>query len=218
MSNLLQVVRFKTQAVKDGKVPIIMEFKVNPESAPYLVSSSTGLMWIPEVHPGGIIKAAVRRDATPGDLFYSVLKEVVLRGVQDQWGNTLPFTEDGVRKAIEYVKSYDLEDLEILIPRIRSEGVKAGPVSRPEWLNPNNFKIPMRPSTWIPDKCVVVVPREREFVGVLGHLDAKSVVVCVHNPSRGMAFACDEIPPPAVPLPKAPKPKPVKPKKSKKRR
>ena len=53
----------------------------------------------------------------------------------------------------------------------------------------------MRLSSWVPDKCAIVVPRDREFVGVLGHLDPKSMVVCVHNPSRGMAVARVELVP-----------------------
>ena len=198
MSNLLQVVRLGSEIMR-GKgpkavIPLIVEFQIDPMAKPFLVSSTSGFLWVEEAHPGNVVKAAVRKGPAPGDLFLGVVQSIAERGAAEGWGNSFPFTRDGVKGAIEYVRSYDLDELELIIPRLREEKGKKGkkgkgPSPRPEWLRPETFNLPCRPSSWVPDDCVVVVPRDKSYVGILGHLDAKSVVVCVHNPSRGVAIA-----------------------------
>ena len=190
MSNLLQVVKMQAQAMqKKSTIPVMVEFQVNPDCAPFLVSGSKEMIWVDEAHPGDIVKAAPRRGVTPGELFLGVVNAVAKRGIDAKWGNVHPFTNAGVSAAIEYVSSFDLDNLEILVPRVRDEKNKEGAFQRPDWLSAGNYGMPVRPTGWLPDNCAVVVPRDREFVGMIGHLGAGIAVIVVHNAARGIAVA-----------------------------
>ena len=187
MSQLLRILRLNSKALKNpgkGKkppVPLILEWAVNGDTAPYLVSSSTAVLWIEDPHEGNIIRAAVRKVPDPGVVFREILEAVRKRGREDQWGNIHPYTAAGLKGAVDHVQSYDLDDLEILVPR------KTKDVPRPVWLNDLGY--PLKPSSWLPEDCAVVVPKDRDFVGVLGYLDVKVAAAVVHNASRGIAVA-----------------------------
>lgn len=193
MSNLLQVVRVRPKAaVKKGNVPLIMEFHIPPETAPYLVTSSEGLLWIESPHPGDIVKAAVREIESPGDLFWAMTLSVAHRGKRDEWGNVHPFTKEGMLAAAAHVEDYDLGELEILAPRVRVQETDEDgktPYQRPDWLHHDILGYPVRPTSWIPDDCAVVVPKDRDFVGLLSHITSKKVAAVSHNPSRSIAIA-----------------------------
>jgi len=192
VSNLLQVVRVNPKAAtKKGNVPLILEFKVHADTAPYLVTSSAGLMWIEEPHPGDLVKAAVRDIESPGELFWAMTLSVIQRGKRDEWGNAHPFTKEGILAGATHLEDYELGDLEVLAPRVRDEGNEDGPYQRPDWLNPENLGYPVRPSAWVPDNCAIIVPRDRDFVGLLSHIGPKTVAAVAHNPSRSIAVAWD---------------------------
>ena len=191
MSNLLEVLRFQPKALqKKGAQPLVVEVPVSPDTAPYLASSSTSYMWIEEPHPGNIVKAAVRKIKTPGRVFKDVLELVEARGSRDEWGNVHPFTEEGVWAAIHHLEYYGIEDIEILVPsvRVKKKGSKA--YKRPKWLDKEDaFNVPMRPSSWLPDNTVLALPVDRNFVGTLGHVDPTTVIMVLHNASRGIGIA-----------------------------
>lgn len=188
MSHLLQVLSFNSAAVKQGKVPLLMEFGVSPESAPYLVSASTGFMWISTPHPGDIVKAAVQHKVTPAKLFMEILDSVGNMGRQAEWGNIHPFNEEGLEAAIQHVQHYELGDLEILVPRVRGEDNDDGEHERPAWLGTEKHGLPIRPTGWLPDDCAVVLPQDRSFVGFLGRLKPRVCVAVVHNASRSIGL------------------------------
>lgn len=192
MSNLLQVVRFKPQeSTKKGNVPIILEFEVHPDTAPYLVTSSSGLIWVEEPHPGNILKAAIQEISSPGHLFWAMALSVILRGKRDEWGNVHPFSENGVLDAVKHLEDYDLTDIEILVPRVREDKNENGVYKRPSWLHPDILGYPLRPTSWVPDDCAIVVPRNRDYVGMMTHITLKKVAAATHNPSRSIAVAWD---------------------------
>lgn len=192
MSNLLHVLRLKPQ--KKSSIPLMVEVPVNPELAPFLVSSTTGVMWIEEAHPGDIIKAAVRKILSPAEVFAEIIQAVAKRGAEEQWGNVHPFTQEGVQAAIHHLEFYGLEDVELLVARTRGDEHKEGPHMRPEWLRTETFSVPLRPSSWVPEGWVVALPVERNFVGTLAHFSPHQIVLAVHNPSRGLALARVETP------------------------
>jgi hypothetical protein len=191
MSNLLLVTKLQSAALqkKQGIIPLMVEVPIDPQTAPYLVSSTSSLLWIDEPHPGDVVKAAVRQDVAPASLFLEVLESVMLKGNQEGWGNVFPFSLQGILDAIDYVKSFDLDDLEVLVPRVKIKQDDKEGYERPEWLNPTNIKLPLRPTSWLPENCAVVLPKDRELVGVLGHLTNKAVIVVVHNASRCFGIA-----------------------------
>ena len=191
MSNLLQVVRLNDKEMKKGVLPLMMEVPVDPTLTPILVSSSTSLLWVEEAHPGNVVKAAVRQITSPGEVFKEVLLKVEERSLRDEWGSTNPYSEEGVKEALKYLAFYELGDVELLVPFQRAADHKGGLYHRPEWLKTEAFNVPLRPTSWVPDDCVVAVPLDRDFVGTIAHLNPRTVVVVVHNASRGIAMAKD---------------------------
>ena len=183
MSNLLQVSRMPTKAMsKKGVFPLYMEFKVSAEAAPYLVSSTKGSLWVENPSSTGLVRAAIRQGATPAVLFKEIVEAVVQRGRESQWGNVQPFTPAGLKAALAHVNDYDMGKLEVLL------GAKKG-ATTPEWLQPLTLGVPVRKTSWLPEGTAVVVPSDRNFVGLLEHLGTKHVVFTVHNASRGIAVA-----------------------------
>jgi len=185
MSNLLDVVRLQGKSGEEkGKIPLMVDdIGVNPETAPYLVSSTKDLVWIEKAHPGNKIKAAVRHGMVPGEIFWAVIEVVAARSRADQWGSVLPYTAAGLKAATDYLDFYGLIDMEVLVPLEGKDKPK-----RPYWLSAKVLDLPIRPCSWIPDGWVVLVPRDRSFVGTIGHLTNKDAVVIVHNASRGIAI------------------------------
>lgn len=187
MSNLLQVTRYHPDGMdKKGATPIIIEVNVNPETAPYLVSASSGFMWIEESYKSEshFIKAAVQTGVTPGDLFWSAAKVIFGRAKISQWGNAQPFTKQGLGAAIDHVQSYDMGELDILVNQY------GGKAKKPKWLN--DFDERLKPTVWVPDNCAIVVPTDRQFLGILIHISSKSTATTIHNPSRGFAMCWDQ--------------------------
>jgi len=186
MSNLLEIVRLRSKASGDkkNKIPVMVDdISVNPDTAPYLVSSSKGHVWVEKAHPGDVIKAAVRHGVVPGEIFMSVVEEIAARGLADEWGNVQPFTEAGFSAAVAHLESYDLVEVEVLVPLTGK-----GRTPRPLWLGTRAHDFPVRPCSWLHDGWAVVVPKDRAFVGALGHITSKDIVVIVHNASRGVAI------------------------------
>ena len=182
MSNdLLQRLKFG-DGFKKNAVPLAMEFPVDPVGAPYLVSSTTSLLWIGEPVRSNFVRAAIRRDVKEDSSFFlEVLEEVANTGMEAKWGNVHPLTKEGVIAAVEHVQSYGMEDVEILSPPSDSDSL---------FPKDTEFNgIPIRRSVWVPDDYRVVVPTDRDFVGFIGRIGSSSIVSVIHNPSRGMGIA-----------------------------
>jgi hypothetical protein len=178
MSNLVTIVRFQPKAMqKKGALPLMMEFEVVPETAPFLVTSTSSLLWVEEAHPGSKVKVAVR-SCPPGVLFQEIVREVARRGVTDEWGNVHPVTPQGLENVRAHLASYDLTEIEFLMAPVK------GKKGHPEWLK----VLPVTPAPWVPVGWVVVVPKDREYVGMLGHLDSTHLVLLVHNASRSIGI------------------------------
>jgi len=209
MSHLLVVTRLQSRAMqRKNVVPLMLEFQVAEETAPYLVSSSSSVMWITQPHPGPVVKAAVR-ETTLGEFFAEVVDAVVAMGRQQEWGNIQPLTMEGLRAAVDHLEFYELGALELLIPRshtgsvamlddqddgegVEEDGKRVELVDlMPPELRPliEEIGLPFRPSSWVPDGTIIVVPKDRAVVGVARLLTAKKIAGVVHNAARGMAIS-----------------------------
>jgi hypothetical protein len=190
VSNLLQISRVHPKAMaRKGALPLMMEFTVNALTAPYLVSSSGAVMWVEEpMHVEGkdIVRSAVRQ-ATPALMFADAIRAIVDRGRESEWGNVHPFSTEGVKAAIAHVSSYEMGNLEVLMPLFPSKG--KGAEKRPAWTTAEKIGLPVRPTSWLPLKCAVVVPVDREYVGLLTHLSAKHITMAIHNAARSVGIA-----------------------------
>ena len=184
MSNLLQVVRARPEAMtRKGVTPILLEFQVDEATSPYLVSASSGVMWIEEAHPGDkpVIKAAVQKNVTPGELFWTASNAIYERSKEVEWGSAQPYTAEGLEAAIEHVSSYGLGTVEILVAPMKKE-------DRPTWLVDRDLGEYLRVSSWVPPNCAIVVPSDRNFLGLIVHLSPTATAMAIHNPSRGFAM------------------------------
>lgn len=181
MSDLLQV--YKTKVRHPGGVGLV-ECQVSVDTAPYLVTSSKGLLWVDEPHPGGVVKAALR-ESTLDQLYVEMLEALRKADSHLEWGNTHPLTEDGLAQAVAYVAYYGLGPLELLVP-INDPEVKT--LCSP-------LGLATRPSSWVPARTVVVVPKDRTYVGSAWRVGPKQVAGILHNPARGigMAYARDDV-------------------------
>jgi len=181
MSNLLTVKRFKSKATEKGKTPLMVEnIPVDPLCAPYLVTSSDGVAWIEKPHPGDVVRVAVR-SVTPGQIFTELLEAIVKRSVADGWGSVQDYTEEGLQAAVQYLSFYGLTEVEVLMPPTAKK-------NWPLWLLDKNLNLHVRPSSWISEDYLVVIPHERDYLGMIGHLDGQRVAALVHNASRGVAI------------------------------
>ena len=169
---LLQVVQLPRKGIQGA--PLFVEIPVHDETAPYLVTSNKGLLWVESSLKGGMVRSAMIRGSWKKDLFEryrDVAMAVIRRGKEESWGNLFPDTSEGETAAEEYMESLGHDAVETLdhdaSPRV--QGV----------LHAKN--------TWIPEGCGLVVPRDRTYLGMVGVWDDNTYTVVVHNPSRGMA-------------------------------
>lgn len=138
------------------------------ELSPYLVSSLDDIVWVEKASQTGHIWSAFR----PQEGWErGVLDKVRDRGGAEGWGNVHSLTPEGVDAARSYILSYEL-DPEILVGSGVSFSVK-GAQSAP----------------WVPEHTVVVVPRDRMYLGTVHQVSPIQVAVVVHNASRGIALA-----------------------------
>lgn len=188
VSNLIWVTRLPTR--RDN--PLLLEFQVQPETAPYLVTSTKSVVWIdepmpatPDLWPNGVpdhvVRVAVRPDLRRnlGQFFWEVTQVVENTGRRLEWGNVHPFTEGGIGDAAEHVAGYDLGELCLLIPRDESK-LLLKDIALDLGLLP-------QPCSWLQDGCAIVVPKNREYVGMLGLMGRQGSVGLVHNAARAMA-------------------------------
>lgn len=202
MSHLLHVTRLSSPATqRPGVQPLMVEFTVPEETAPYLVSSSSSVLWVNQTYGPSLIKAAVR-SVSLGAFFREVLDAVVVMGRQQEWGNVHPLTVAGLRAAVDHVASYELAPLELLIPRAHPPGSSGGAVdgdSKATLITPElrplieEVGLPFRPSVWVPDGTIVVVPKDRTYVGVAYQVAGRQTAPIVE------ADGSTPKPPPVVP-------------------
>lgn len=158
--------------------PLFMTFPVNPDGAPFLVSSPSGFVWVPEAM-NGAVHTAVREIRQPVELNLEIVGLIAERGVDQDWGNVHPLTTEGVEGALEYVRYFGIEQVDLLVPSQKKvidlvpDAPDVRAILEVEWL----------------EDMVLAVPSDRSFFGTLGLLSPKKAIVLVHNPSRGLGIA-----------------------------
>lgn len=198
-SSLLQVITHsKQRESKPGKIPLYMEFPVNPDLSPFLVSRTSSnemSLWVSRSR-NGVIRAGLRHVSCLEDYYVEVVRKVIAKGRAEKWGNIHPLTRDGIKAAIAHLKDYDFQEMEILAhPQISWGDIEA------EWDNSGKGMVltllgqPVQPAPWLPMDTVVVVPRDREMVG-FAFLTQERLASVVHNAARGIGIATANNPEP----------------------
>lgn len=140
-----------------SKRPMILEFEVPKDTFPYLITSRTGFIWIEKPHR--MVRSMVKQGSFSDDVYSIVVKMILERSISGEWGNHFSNDEKGIELGKEYLKYYEIEDVEVL--------------------DSNNSK-------WIPDGCAVVVPKDRDFIGSVVLFNGYWTCV-VHNSARSIA-------------------------------
>tara|TARA_X000000950_G_C13917704_1_gene661826 strand:- start:530 stop:1048 length:519 start_codon:yes stop_codon:yes gene_type:complete len=168
VSELLKDLSLNTK----GKNPLMMEFPVNPETSPYLVTAAgkSRLIWIPASN--GKIKAGVRYMGDRGAINLAIVREIALVGLKNDWGNVHPFSLAGLSKAVEHLSYYGFTEVDILCGSDTLPFSTKHSVIKCDWLN---------------EGCAILLPKDRAFVGVISSI-GKGYAALVHNPSRGVAI------------------------------
>jgi hypothetical protein len=155
--------------IKNKQVPLLMEFEVNPDLAPFLVSSPKGLIWIEKAGENSQVRAA------PTKMSYlqrNLLLDLLEKSIEERWGNVFPMSEEGVKACLEHLNEFG--EIEILAhPKQDTFGQEVVQVS------------------WVPKGCLVFVPKERGYLGSIGVFRTGEKVVLIHNPRLGVAIAYD---------------------------
>jgi hypothetical protein len=152
-----------------------MEFQVNRDLAPFLVSSSRSVQWVPHASESGHVRAAVRkRQGIEAEIVAAILH----MGQEAQWGNVHPLTTEGIQACVDHLAYYEIAPVQVLVaPETDLTGVEL----------PSNLS--RVDAAWVPTDAVVVVPLDRNYLGTLGTLGQHKAVAVVHNASRGVAVA-----------------------------
>jgi hypothetical protein len=167
--NLLVLVDCKTK-----HLPVMLDrvpAPEGPDAGPFLITSSTSLLWVERAFHGGFLRVAVR-ESVRDSLFRDIIEEISGRGVEREWGNVLPATEEGLLEGLAHLSYYDLSDPVLLYGADFDIGV-AEHVARV-------------PADWLPATWAVLIPNDRGFVGTAFTFPGGHVGAIVHNPSRGV--------------------------------
>lgn len=177
MIDLLQVINMPLpdKFRKGNVVPLALPFQVDPDAAPYLVSGSKEpTLWVPSA-PKGKLHAGVR---TEENFRTEVVDAITLMSMQSGWGNVVDFSAEGVAAGHSFLKEmgFEKDELELL----KHASTEASFLAEEEAL---------QTADWVPQDCVLVLPKDRSFLGWIGTVAPGKIVSVVHNPSRGIAIA-----------------------------
>lgn len=168
MTDLLKPLPMKV----GSKNPLMMEFPVNPETCPYLVSAAgrSKLLWVTKSN--GTVRVGVRYGGDRDSINTFIAREIALVGEEKGWGNVHPYTKAGFEEAVGHLAYHGFNDVEVL----SGSGTL-----------PFETSISVSSCEWLDEGCAILVPKDRAFVGVISSV-GKGYAVLVHNPSRGVAI------------------------------
>lgn len=174
--DLLRVYTFGLGVKKAA--PLMMEFPINPEMGPFLVSSTRGVMWV-WAHASKV--RAAFRPMQRGLFFSEVLEAVVEMGMESEWGNVRSFSPEGLLQAVAHLRSYGFDDVEVLSHPDTEWGV--------DFLKNDKTVLgfPLEEADWVPRGTLAVVPQDRDYVGSVHLCGGSHGIAVVHNASRGIA-------------------------------
>jgi len=92
-----------------GKLPLMIEVPVPPESGPYLVTSSKAVTWREAPFSGGFVRAVVRQ-VQPNLLFAELLEAVMAASETYGWGSVVA----SVGEAEARMQEYDFSEYDVL--------------------------------------------------------------------------------------------------------
>ncbi len=156
---------------KAGGVPLMTEVPVEPELAPFLVTTTKAVTWVARA-VGGRVRSAIRT-VHPNPHFAELVEAVVAKSTEEGWGSVLPLTSEGAKQGVAYLQEHGLTDLTLLTAD-----------DAPDLHLPEQVEVVLTP--WLSAGTAVLVPTDREFVGVTLDFGNGSIATVLHNASRGV--------------------------------
>lgn len=156
---------------KAGRVPLMAEVLVEPDLAPFLVTSTKAVTWIARA-VGGRVRSAIRT-VNPNAHFAELVEAVAVKSMEEGWGSVLPLTSEGAKQGVVYLVDHGFTDLTLLT---------AG--DNPALNPPEQVAVVLAP--WLPVGTAVLVPTDREYVGTTLDFGNGFIATVLHNASRGV--------------------------------
>jgi len=156
---------------KSKGAPLMTEVPVEPDLAPFLVTSTKAVTWIGRA-VGGRVRSAIRT-VNPNDHYAELVEAIATKSVEDGWGSVFPFSEAGVTQGEAYLREHGLTDLSLLV----SDG---------DALTSPSEGVEVVLTKWLPAGTAVLLPTDREYVGVTLDFGNGSIATVIHNASRGV--------------------------------
>lgn len=185
--SLLQVIVSEPSDNQEKRIPLMMDFPVNRLLSPFLVSSTKAVLWISRT-PQDRVRAATRKIASLEAYFIETVEAIILKGREMGWGNIQPLSRGGLEAAIAHLVYYDLTAVEILAnPKFVWSTLD------PEWEPGSDTMVlailglPVQPAVWVPLDTLLVVPKDRGFLGFV-FLIRDRIASVIHNASRGIGI------------------------------
>lgn len=156
---------------KAGGVPLMTEVPVEAELAPFLVTSTKAVTWIGRA-VGGRVRSAIRV-VNPNAHFAELVEAVAAKSMEEGWGSVFPLSVEGVKQGVAYLGEHGFTDLTLLTA-----------VDAPDFNPPEQVGVVL--ASWLPVGTAVLVPTDREYVGLTLDFGNGSVATVLHNASRGV--------------------------------
>jgi len=170
---LLDVVPLEIKKQED-KLLAWLELRVDPALAPFLVSSTRSVVWIDQASKEGFVRVALR---SPNGIQGEIVATILDRAVQEDWGNVYSLSEHGLQEAAQYLQDQGANEVDLLMSPSLSDQV--GTFLPDQW--------EVKTASWLPLDTLIVVPRDRTYLGTFGTLDG-NVCAIVHHPERAIAI------------------------------
>lgn len=182
MTDLLRVSRMDRGRPRN--VVEVWPFPVNPDLHPYAVSGAASkVILVAKCSKNGQVRAARRDDGLRQDFYHELVTMVFDSGEKFKWGNTHPYTKEGIHACLEHVVFYEFKEGVDLILHVGSK------LSQDD-LEEKHQKTEIHKVDWVPENCAVVVPKDRSCVGG-ALLVGEGYVAVAHNLCRSIAVAWD---------------------------
>ena len=152
---------------------LFLEFPVEPQCAPFLVTATKSLMWVDKTNSLGNVRSAFQPPKKTDEIYSKIVEEIKVKSEELGWGLTFSLDKSGLKGALERLAYYGIEDIEFIAP---ASGV-------PNELIPDNATR----VSWLTNR-VIIVPKNRDYLGNLLTTPRKKVMALIHNASRGICI------------------------------
>ena len=156
---------------KASGVPLMTEVPVEADLAPFLVTSTKAVTWVARA-VGGRVRSAIR-SVTPNAHFAELVEAIAAKSIAEGWGSVFPLTSAGVSQGEVYLREHGFAELTLLTSE---DAPNLGP----------SEKVEVVPTAWLPASTAVLVPTDREYVGITLDFGSGSIATVLHNASRGV--------------------------------